>query len=614
MAMSDYQIVGSYNNQREQGISPERTVNMFEYIDPRAKRSRVLVPTSGMVYQELTFDSVVATAPVRAQFVFNSANFVVMGAKVYRMVYVGTTLSITNIGTLNTSTGRVAITANSFQVIFVDGLDGWIWDATLGFREIKDTSFPTAPIDVTYLDGFFIIANGSSNNFFLSKYNEGLTWGVLSDTNLSMAASSTNIVLGSITNAAMQIGMPVTFTAGSGAPALPSEIKVDTTYYVASLVSTNAFTVSATLGGAAIESTAGCPDFDFSNNGELQQGSITAHPGNIVACRTLHRRLFLFSENYTEVWENQGLGTNLPLRRNNSLLIEYGTPSAASIATGFDIMIFLSQDQGGLGAIMEVAGTQATPISPQSLDYQLAQYAADGNISDASAFLVKENGLIFYRLNFTNANHTFVYNVTQSTRESLLWHEEETLSGNRHAGENHAYFNGINYIGAYNEPKLYVLDPNWYLNGTEKIRRMRIGAPIMPPGQVRVRADRFQLDLLQGSKNSIIETLSDINIIDESGLPILGEAGNNIVDENEELVKSEEDLSVFLSISKDSGQSYGYRNRAAMGKVGDRTYLTTWRKLGVIPKGQAFVPKIEFYNNGQFLILGAAWNYEVLPD
>ncbi len=71
---------------------------------------------------------------------------------------------------------------------------------------------------------------------------------------------------------------------------------------------------------------------------------------------------------------------------------------------------------------------------------------------------------------------------------------------------------------------------------------------------------------------------------------------------------------VFLSISKDGGQTYGNELHGEMGKIGERTYLTVWRKLGTTPRGQGFVPKIQFFNTIPFVLLGAAWDFEVLPE
>jgi hypothetical protein len=52
----DYDFVGSYDNQRVTTISAQRTVNMFEYMDPEGKRPKVLLSTSGLVDTELNFE------------------------------------------------------------------------------------------------------------------------------------------------------------------------------------------------------------------------------------------------------------------------------------------------------------------------------------------------------------------------------------------------------------------------------------------------------------------------------------------------------------------------------------------------------------------------------
>lgn len=352
------------------------------------------------------------------------------------------------------------------------------------------------------------------------------------------------------------------------------------------------------------------------SNGQLQQGAINSHPGNIVACRTLHRRLFLFSENYTEVWENAGAGTNLPFRRNNSLLMEVGTPSVGSIAVGFDRMFFLSQDKDGLGSVMEVKGSEPIPVSNRALDYQLAQYAAQStddvtHVSDARGILIKENGLIFYRLNFTLANHTFVLNVSMSTSDSPKWHEEEVLNGDRHPAQTHAYYDGINYYGSYNQAKFYIVDPNVSTIDGAHLKRMRIGRQITPEGYNRLRIDRFHLDLLQGEVEDII--YDEAVLFTENSSDLLAEDSQTLLLEQQVEVLGSAPT-VYFSYSKDGAQTFGYLNPGKMGAIGERTFRTVWRKLGTTPRGQGFTPKIEFYAAIPFVILGAAWDFEVLPE
>lgn len=607
--LQDYDIVGSFNNQRVSTIDAERTVNCFEYLDPRGKKEKTLLPTSGLANSNVTFPG--NTGTFRAQFVFNNEMYVVVGNTLYRL---SPDLNIATLGTIASVVGYVGITANTFQVALVDGKNGWIWDTNANtFTQITDESFPATPIDITYLDGFFIVANGNTNTFGVSQFNQGMLWGQHSATFTAAPATDT-LTVGTTVN--YQTGVPVRVTTTG---TLPAPLNSSDTYYS---IRTGPTTLklatsydNAILGTAIDITTAGAPVNTITTVGQLQQGAITSHPGTIVACRTLHRRLFLFSQNYTEVWENQGIGSNLPFRRNNSLLIEYGTPAIWSVAVGFDRMIFLSQDKDGLGSVMEVTGTEVVPISPRSLDFVLQGYASNTSlgVADASSFFVKENGIIFYRLNFTRANHTFVFCVTMSDPQNLRWHEEEMLNGDRHVAQTHAYFNGKNYYGSYLGPTMYNVSSDFFTNAGEAIRRMRIGKPYVPAGYNRTRIDRFQLDLLQGRVASS-EIDEEVNLFTQSSLDILTESDIPIILETGSIPGNGDQPTVFLSISKDGGQTYGNRIQAPMGKLGERTFRTVWRKLGTIPRGQAFVPRIEFFDAIQWVVLGAAWSFETMPE
>ena len=613
----DYDLVGSYDNQRVSTISSERTVNMFEYIDPQGKRPKSLLSTAGLVDADLDLGG--ESGGARAAYVFNNTIYQVYGSSVYRTTGSTGLLTTSLIGTLSTSAGFVGIDANTFQVIFVDGQEGWIWDTTAGtFQEITDTSFPANPIDVCYLDGFFLVANGGTNTFQLSSFNQGMVWG--GGTQIVFTADSgTDILTLAVSNANYATGVPVTVsTTGT----LPSPLVAGTTYYVIRIGSstTNPGTIKLAasyadaIAGTAIDlASDGLPTNNISVSGQVQLGSITSHPGTIVACRTLHRRIFLFSQNYTEVWENAGLGTNLPFRRNNSLLMEVGTPALGSVSVGFDRMFFLAQDKDGLSGVMEVKGTESVPVSNRALDFQLAQYAADPltGVADARGILIKENGIIFYRLNFTLANHTFVLNVSMSTNDQVRWHEEEVLNGDRHPAQTHAYFDGVNYYGDYKHPLFYIVADGVSTNDGEAIRRMRIGKQMTPDGYNRLRIDRFQIDLLQGQRD--IDQIIDQTLLTEDGQDLLTESGVSIdLDQTFETTGGQP--TVFLAISRDGGQTYGNYIHAPMGKIGERTYRTVWRKLGTTPRGQGFTPKIEFFNDIPFIILGAAWAAEVLPE
>jgi hypothetical protein len=598
----DYDFVGSYDNQRISTINAERSVNVFEYLDTNGKRPKALISTSGLVDSTLSFAP--ETGGSRATFVFQDAIYQVFGTSIFLITGTVGSLVKSKIGAIGTSAGYVGIDANQYQVIFVDGVLGYIWDTNATtFAQITDVGFPADPIDVCYLDGFFLVAAGGTNNFYLSLINNGMVWSGGSAT--FTASSATDILTLSTSNANFQTGVPVTFTTTG---TLPAPLNTTTTYYVIMVgtPATNPGTIKLAtsyanaIAGTAIDlTTNGAPTNTITVSGQLQFGSITSHPGTIVACKTLHRRIFLFSQYYCEVWENAGLGTTLPFRRNNSLLMEVGTPAIASVAVGFDRMFFLAQDRDGLAGVMEVKGTESLLVSNRALDYQLAQYAAGPGVSDARGILIKENGLIFYRLNFTAANHTFVLNVSMSTSDSPKWHEEEVINGDRHPAQTHAYFAGVNFYGDYEKALFYIVSDQVTTNNGERIRRMRIGRQMTPKGYKRLRIDRWHLDLLQGALSTgALGFTPDHGLDNILTIPYAPNA----------------QPTVYLSVSKDGGQSYGNNLHATMGKTGERTHRTVWRKVGTTPRGQGFVPRVEFFSEIPFIVLGAAWNYETLPE
>lgn len=632
--IQDFELVGSFNNQRFPNIDAERTINLFEYIDPKGKKPKSLISTSGLLDTGLDFG--LTTGGFRAEFVLNNFEYFVIGADIWRRD-TANVLTKLNSKPLPSTSGYVGVDANNAatgpQILFVDGQIGCIWDTgSLQFTydiagklpgDIAiDSNFPLTPIDVFFIDGFLGVANGGTNTFQLSALNNAYSWG-----NVQVSFTVVGPPSDILTLAAPQTfvtGQPIFFdnTGGGVLPVVVPPLVVGQMYFAIFIDATHikvATTYANAIAGIGVTFTnAPTPPVTIGNGGQLQLGAINSHPGNIVAARTLHRLVFLFSNNYTEIWENSGQGTNLPLRRINSLLMEYGTPAIGSIVTGFDKMMFLSQDRDGLGSVMMVQGSESIPVSNRALDFTLAQYASGNQISDARGIFVKENGIIFYRLNFTAANHTYVYNVTLSdptTEEGKRWHEEEVLNGDRHPAQTHGYFNGNNYYGSFDRPTLYQVDNSFTTNDGEIIPRIRIGRAYVPSTYNRTRIDRFMVDIIQGLPE-IINAQQILDLLTENGIIITTENGLDLLLENSGSIPiySFNDHVIYLSVSKNGGVTYSYRESATVGGTGQLTHRTVWRKIGTIPRGQAFVPKIEYYSSTPLIVLGAAWSFEVMPE
>lgn len=172
---SPYPLIGSYNVQRDIVLDGERTINCYEVPASKTVQKVALVPASGLLN-----DFEVGDGPIRAQFVFKNFAYVVSGDEIYS---VDTALSPTLLGSMNTSSGYVGITANEIEVIFVDGVDGFIWNTqTSTFSQIT-FGFSITPIDVTMLDNYFIIPDGDTIKWYISALNDGTSWDVTDTAN-----------------------------------------------------------------------------------------------------------------------------------------------------------------------------------------------------------------------------------------------------------------------------------------------------------------------------------------------------------------------------------------------------------------------------------------------
>lgn len=298
---------------------------------------------------------------------------------------------------------------------------------------------------------------------------------------------------------------------------------------------------------------------------------VNSRPTILSACASLKRRIFLFGETNTEIWLDAGQA-DFPFRRDNNLLLEHGVLARQSVVEAFDRLFYLSNDEDGVGGIFMVAGTLPQKISTRELDETLQSFSSP---EDASAFVLKINGQIFYQINFTTDARTFVYNINTNK-----WHELEMLNRDRHIANAHVFYRNVHYVVGIQDNILYELNDNYLDNNGESIRRTRIARVLSSPTYERIRIDRFHVDMLQGV-----------------GLP----ATTGI----------DADPVIFLSISEDGGVTYENFERQPIGKSGERLTRTIWRRLGV---RRDSIIKIEMFNKVKYYILGAAIDMERLPE
>lgn len=113
---------------------------------------------------------------IRGSLVFGGYLYVVGGDTVYR---IDTAKSVTELGSIGTTTKPVGIATNGLDLIVVDGTGGWVWDfGTEVWAEITDVDFPLCK-SVVVSDGYYLVPALGTGQIWRSDFNDGLSWGGL---------------------------------------------------------------------------------------------------------------------------------------------------------------------------------------------------------------------------------------------------------------------------------------------------------------------------------------------------------------------------------------------------------------------------------------------------
>ena len=294
-------------------------------------------------------------------------------------------------------------------------------------------------------------------------------------------------------------------------------------------------------------------------------------PDNLLTTQVNHREIWLFGSDSIEGWYNSG-NADFPFQRIGSGFIEVGCAAAFSVAKIDKTTLWLGQSKEGRGIVYAAQGFSPQRISTHAVELAIQSY---GDISDAKAWTYQENGHSFYVLNFTNANTTWVYDLT-----TRLWHERAYLEKGafqRHRADGHAFAYGKHYVGDYENGNIYELSSSVYLDDTQEIRRERI-APHLSESTLRIVHNSFELEL-------------------ESGVGITTGQGSS--------------PQVMLQFSDDGGFSWSNEKWANAGAKGQKRKRVIWRCLGA---SRDRVYKIAISDPVKVALIGAELKLEGLSS
>ena len=153
---------------RSPQLSNSNLLNFFaERQPPEAKGQAPLIGVPG-----ISTTVTAGVGPHRGTWKFLSVQYVVSGTELYSISTAGVA---TLLGSGISGTGRVSMADNGVQLCIVNGSVGWIYTIAGGLVSITSPAFYPANT-VLFMDGYFIFDRAGTNQWFLSKLYDGLTY------------------------------------------------------------------------------------------------------------------------------------------------------------------------------------------------------------------------------------------------------------------------------------------------------------------------------------------------------------------------------------------------------------------------------------------------------
>jgi hypothetical protein len=312
----------------------------------------------------------------------------------------------------------------------------------------------------------------------------------------------------------------------------------------------------------------------LSNSASWSGLYIGAKSGNsdpLFALTTIHREIWLFGRDTTEVWYNVG-GANLPFAILPGIFIQHGIGAINSLAS-YDLNNFwLSQDPFGRWIIFKSQAYQAMRISTHAIENAISKYK---HPYAAFGFAYQQQGHVFYVLTFPFDNATWVYDMTVEKWHQRAWYNTATqtqdmwrvgcLTNTSWLPVGSLTTQGPLLCGDWENGNLYLLDLDNYTDFGGPIVREKAFPHIVNDGK-RAHYAQFSVDMQAGGTPT--GTSNDIS----------------------------------LSWSDDRGASYGNPMIQHLGQQGFYLAQPKWSRLGMA-RDRVF--KVSWSTNNKTALMGA---------
>ncbi len=362
-------------------------------------------------------------------------------------------------------------------------------------------------------------------------------------------------------------------------------------------------------------------------------GLLQTKPDNVQAVVRFPSKgnmIFVMGSIVTEAWFDTGAQL-FPYQRNNQFNIDYGCLQPATVAYMDEMVVWLAQSEKSGPTIMFSNGGMPERISNDGIDYLFATLDTP---EDSQGFLYRQDGHLFYHLNFYTDNLSLYYDF--NTKK--IYHACDQNLDYYIAAEV-AYFNNQYYFITKNNGNLFALDTTitTYQDVdalgnqlTHEIPRIRTCANIRDPNQDYMVINDLGFTIESGETDYQQQSLGEIILITQDGRPLITQGGlpelitqdgfpiitqdgiiltmqQNPGNDSALLIAQQEantgtsNLSlphVDLSISIDGGATFGNEWAYYLFPIGWRKNSLNWWQCGI---ANDFVAQFKFWGMGRFV-------------
>jgi hypothetical protein len=359
-------------------------------------------------------------------------------------------------------------------------------------------------------------------------------------------------------------------------------------------------------------------------------GLLQTKPDNIQAVVRFPSKgnmIFVIGENVTEAWFDTGAQL-FPYQRMNQFNIDYGCLNPATVAYMDEVVVWLAANEKSGPIIMYSSGGEPQKITTDGIDYLFSQLQ---NPQDAQAFLYRQDGHLFYHINFYSDNLSLFYDFN-----TKKFYHASDQNLNYFIASEVAFFNNQYYFVTRNNGNLFAFDTifttyqdvdrlgNVVLNEIPRIRtckniRMRsqeyfiandVGFTI-ETGETNYQKESIgPIFLITQDEKYIITQGNSIFFITQDNKYVLSQDGNSLVfqesDNTDFFFLIAQDNAylqitprVDFSVSYDGGASFSSDFPYVLNPIGQRKNRLMWWQGGIV---NDMVCQFKFWGMGRFVV------------